>query len=102
VRNLARMTMPQERFQAQFASDFCVQLGKTPHGRAKVQEAIDRCFPILPAFFGKSGSANNALYRRLGIKQRSNEEMRADDITRARELVEGELKLTLPEVAEAA
>jgi ring-1,2-phenylacetyl-CoA epoxidase subunit PaaA len=102
LRNLARMTMPEERFHAQFGRDFCVQLCKTPDGRAKVQEAIDRYFPILPAFFGKSGSANNALYRRLGIKQRSNEEMRADYITRARELVEGELKLTLPEVAEAA
>jgi ring-1,2-phenylacetyl-CoA epoxidase subunit PaaA len=102
LRTLARMTMPEERFHAQFGKDFCVQLCKTPDGRAKVQEAIDRYFPILPAFFGKSGSANNALYRRLGIKQRSNEEMRADYITRARELVEGELKLTLPEVAEAA
>jgi ring-1,2-phenylacetyl-CoA epoxidase subunit PaaA len=67
-----------------------------------VPDAVDRCLPILPAFFGKNGSANNTLYRRLGIKQRSNQEMRADDITRARELVEGELKLTLPEAAEAA
>jgi ring-1,2-phenylacetyl-CoA epoxidase subunit PaaA len=57
---------------------------------------------MLPAFFGKSGSENNALYRQFGIKQRSNEEMRADYVKKARELVEDHLKLKLPEVAEAA
>jgi ring-1,2-phenylacetyl-CoA epoxidase subunit PaaA len=102
LRNLARMTMPEERFHAQFGKDFCTELCKTPDSRAKVQDAIDRYFPILPAFFGRSGSANNALYRKLGIKQRSNEEMRADYVTRARELVEGQLRLKLPEAAQAA
>jgi ring-1,2-phenylacetyl-CoA epoxidase subunit PaaA len=67
-----------------------------------VPDAVDRCLPILPAFFGKNGSANNTLYRRLGIKQRSNEERRADYVTRARELVEGQLRLRRPEVAQAA
>ena len=102
LRNLARMTMPEERFHAQFGKDFCTELCKTEAGRRKVQEAIDRYFPMLPAFFGKSGSKNNALYRQFGIKQRSNEEMRADYVKKARELVEDHLKLKLPEVAEAA
>ncbi len=102
LRNLARMTMPEERFHAQFGKDFCVELCRTQEGRAKVQDAIDRYFPLLPPFFGASGSANNATFRRLGIKQRRNEEMRADFIERARALVEDELKLRLPKLDEAA
>jgi ring-1,2-phenylacetyl-CoA epoxidase subunit PaaA len=102
LRNLARMTMPEERFHAQFGKDFCTELCQTAEGRAKVQDAINRYFPMLPAFFGQSGSKNNALYRKFGIKQRSNEEMRADYVEKARVLVEDHLKLKLPEVAEAA
>jgi len=102
LRNLARMTMPEERFHAQFGKDFCTELCKTPEGRARVQDAIDRYFPMLPAFFGKTGSKNNELYRKYGIKQRPNEEMRADYLARARALVEDHLKLRLPEVAPEA
>jgi ring-1,2-phenylacetyl-CoA epoxidase subunit PaaA len=96
LRNLARMTMPEERFHAQFGKDFCMELCRTEAGRKKVQDAIDRYLPMLPPFFGASGSKNNATFRRLGIKQRSNEEMRADFLERARALVEDELKLKLP------
>lgn len=102
LRNLARMTMPEERFHAQFGKDFCTELCKTPEGRARVQDAINRYFPMLPAFFGKSGSKNNALFRKYQIKQRTNEEMRADYLERARALVEDHLKLRLPEVAAEA
>jgi ring-1,2-phenylacetyl-CoA epoxidase subunit PaaA len=102
LRNLARMTMPEERFHAQFGKDFCKEIIRTPEGRAKVQDAIDRYYPLLPAFFGKSGSKNNEVYRKFGIKQRSNEEMRADYLVRARELVEDELRLKLPDIAAAA
>jgi ring-1,2-phenylacetyl-CoA epoxidase subunit PaaA len=102
LRNLARMTMPEERFHAQFGKDFCTELCKTPEGRARVQDAIDRYFPMLPAFFGKSGSKNNAIFRKYQIKQRTNEEMRADYLERARALVEDHLKLRLPEVAAEA
>lgn len=103
LRNLARMTMPEERFHAQFGKDFCTELCQTPAGRAAVQEAIDRYFPMMLNFFGRNDSANNALYRRCGIKQRTNGEMRDDFIARARALVEEHLKLKLPEVpAEAA
>ena len=102
LRNLARMTMPEERFHAQFGKDFCTELCKTAEGRAKVQDAINRYFPMLPAFFGRSGSKNNALYRKYRIKQRTNEEMRADYLDRARALVEDHLKLKLPAVAAEA
>jgi ring-1,2-phenylacetyl-CoA epoxidase subunit PaaA len=102
LRNLARMTMPEERFHAQFGKDFCTELCKTKEGRAKVQDAINRYFPMLPAFFGKSGSRNNEIYRKFGIKLRKNEEMRADYLDRARALVEDHLKLKLPRIADAA
>jgi ring-1,2-phenylacetyl-CoA epoxidase subunit PaaA len=101
LRNLARMTMPEERFHAQFGKDFCGELVKTPEGKQKVQAAIDHYFPMLPAFFGKAGSKNNEIYRKWGIKKRSNEEMLADFLVRAREVVE-ELGLKLPEVQQAA
>jgi ring-1,2-phenylacetyl-CoA epoxidase subunit PaaA len=96
LRDLARMTMPEERFHAKFGRDFCTELCRTEEGRGKVQDAIDRYYPMLPAFFGADKSRNNETYRRLGIKQRSNEEMRADYAAKARALVE-ELGLTLPE-----
>ena len=95
LRDLARMTMPEERFHAQFGKDFCTDLCATPDGRVAVQDAIDRFFPTLPAFFGRPNSANNAIYRKWGIKQRTNEAMRADYVRRSGELV-AELGLILP------
>ena len=98
LRNLARMTMPEERFHAQFGKDFTVELCKTKEGRAAVQDAIDRYFPMLPAFFGRKDSANNEAFRRFGIKQRRNDEMLDDYLKRARELVEKQLGLKLPKL----
>lgn len=102
LRNLARMTMPEERFHAQFGHDFCTDLCQSEAGRAEVQAAIERVFPTLPAFFGRPGSRNNEIYRKWGIKLRKNEEMVADYLRRAREIVEDDLGLELPEVASAA
>jgi ring-1,2-phenylacetyl-CoA epoxidase subunit PaaA len=102
LRNLARMTMPEERFHAQFGEDFTRELLETEEGRKAVQDAIDRYFPILPKFFGRPRSKNNEIYRKWGIKQRTNEDMLEDYVKRARELVEDELGLKLPDVAEAA
>lgn len=98
LRNLARMTMPEERFHAQFGEDFCGDLIREDDGRAAVQAAIDRIFPRLIPFFGQPGSKNNEMFRRWGIKVRTNEEMRADYVARARDLVEGRLGLRLPAV----
>ena len=102
LRNLARMTMPEERFHAQFGEDFCTELVQSAEGRHKVQEAIDRYYPMLPAFFGASQSKNNEIFRIWGIKQRTNDEMRADFTQRAKALVEDKLHLKLPAIAAAA
>lgn len=99
LRNLARITMPEEKFHAQFGRDFCTELVRTEAGRHAVQDAIDRYFPMLPGFFGASDSKNNALFRECRLKQRTNDEMRADFLVRAQDLVENVLGLKLPEVA---
>ena len=101
LRNLARMTMPEERFHAQFGKDFCSELCESAKGRRAVQDAIDRLYPTLPAFFGRPRSKNNAIYRKWGIKQRTNEAMRDDYQRRAGEAV-AELGLTLPPIEQAA
>jgi ring-1,2-phenylacetyl-CoA epoxidase subunit PaaA len=97
LRNLARMTMPEERFHSDFGRDMCEDILKQPGGKAKLQRYLDQVFPEMLKFFGAAGSKNNAVYRKWGIKRRSNEEMRDDYIRRARELVEGTLGLTLRE-----
>ena len=100
LRNTARTTMPEERFHAKFGEDACTELIADPAGRAGVQAAIDRIFPTLPAFFGAGNSRNNAVYRKWAIKERTNEEMRADYMARAQAVV-GKLGLTLPDVPHA-
>lgn len=95
LRNLGRVTMPEEKFHAKFGKDFCLELIQAGQGTA-VQDAIDRYFPITPAFFGASNSKNNEAYRRFGLKQRTNEEMRADFMQRVTELVEKDFGLKLP------
>jgi len=97
LRNIARTTMPEEKFHAQFGLDFCVDLVETDAGRDKVQRAVNGFYPEAPKFFGASGSKNNALYRKYGIKLRTNEEMRADYMARAKDTVE-KLGLKLPQV----
>ncbi|MBI3452291.1 MAG: phenylacetate-CoA oxygenase subunit PaaI [Rhodospirillales bacterium] len=101
LRNLARMTMPEERFHAQFGADFSQEMIETSAGKKRLQQAINRLYPSLPAFFGGPKSRNNEIFRKWGIKQRTNEEMREDYIARAQE-VTAKLGLILPKLAEAA
>lgn len=101
LRNLARMTMPEERFHAQFGLDFGSELIETEAGKRRLQAAVNRVYPTLPAFFGGAKSRNNEIFRKWGIKQRTNEDMRADYVRRAEEAA-ASLGLTLPKLAEAA
>jgi len=94
------MTIPEERFHAQFGEDFCSDLIQQDETREQVQGAIDRIYPLLPAFFGAANSHNNITFRNWGIKVRTNEAMREDYKSRARQLVE-KLGLELPEIANA-
>lgn len=100
LRNIGRITMPEEKFHAQFGKDFCTELCKTDEGRRLVQQAIDDYAPYLPQFFGAAGSKNNEMYRKYGLKERKNEEMRDDFFHRAQTVV-NELGLRLPELKAA-
>jgi ring-1,2-phenylacetyl-CoA epoxidase subunit PaaA len=101
LRNLARMTMPEERFHAQFGLDFGAELVKTPEGKARLQAAVNDVFPQVPSFFGRAKSKNNETYRKWGLKLRTNEEMAADYIQRAGVAIKT-LGLSVPAVAAAA
>jgi ring-1,2-phenylacetyl-CoA epoxidase subunit PaaA len=96
LQDLAIKIMPEEKFHAGFGRDQMIELVKTPKGRADVQRAVDYIFPVMLPFFGGSDSRNNALFRRWGIKRRTNDEMRAEYVQRVKQLVEGEFGLTVP------
>jgi ring-1,2-phenylacetyl-CoA epoxidase subunit PaaA len=100
LRNIGRITMPEEKFHAQFGKDFCTELCKTESGRNEVQQAIDAYAQYLPSFFGAAGSKNNETYRQFGLKERTNEQMREDFLNRAQNVVES-LGLRLPLVENA-
>ncbi len=97
LRNLARMTMPEEHFHAEFGENFCTEICETDEGKELTQKNINAIFPHMPSFFGRSGSRNNEIYRKWGIKKRTNEDMRQDYMNRARAVVE-KLGLTLPDI----
>jgi len=100
LRNIGRITMPEEKFHAQFGKDFCTELCKTEDGRREVQQAIDDYTPYLPQFFGAAVSKNNETYRKYGLKERTNAEMREDFLNRARTVVES-LGLRFPQLETA-
>ena len=97
LRNLARMTMPEEHFHAEFGENFTTDICERDGGKELIQEHINTIFPLLPSFFGRSGSKNNEIYRKWGIKKCTNEEMRANYVKRADAIV-SKLGLSLPEV----
>ena len=97
LRNLARMTMPEEHFHSEFGKNFCTDICEKESGKETIQKAINDIFPHLPSFFGRTGSRNNEIYRKWGLKKRTNEDMREDFVERAKKIV-GELNLILPEV----
>ena len=98
LQKLAKMTMPEEQFHAKFGEDFTKELLKTKKGTNNIQDAIDRYYPMLPPFFGRSNSENNKIYRKWGIKQRTNDEMRDDYIKQVNSLVIDKLNLSLPSI----
>lgn len=100
LRNIGRVTMPEEKFHAQFGKDFCIELCKTDDGRREVQQAIDDYAPYLPQFFGAAGSKNNETYRKYALKERKNEEMREDFLSRAAAIVDS-IGLRLPAIEPA-
>ena len=98
LREAARATLPEEKFHAKFGEQSVGELVATEGGRAKAQDSLDRIFPSMPAFFGRDESKNNELYRKHGIKKRTNGEMRADYLARVQDVIE-KLGLVCPRAA---
>lgn len=97
LRTVMRSIMPEEKFHCQFGIDFGRELVKSPEGRAALQAAVNSFYPVILSFFGRPGSKNNEMYRRWGIKLRTNEAMRADYLVRARQAADA-VGLELPAV----
>lgn len=97
LRNLANVLLPEEKFHAGFGRNRLEQLSRTSEGKQQAQEAIDSIFPVILPFFGQSQSKNNELFRRWGVKQRSNGVMRGDFIARTEEIAQA-LALQMPAV----
>ena len=90
--------MPEEKFHAKFGKDFCLELIQAGRG----ERGAGRDQPLLPDHPGvlrRSQSKNNEMFRRWGLKQRTNDEMREDFLARVTELVEKDFGLTLPAIA---
>ena len=99
LRGLAKQLMPEEKFHAGFGRKSLDQLGTTPVGKAQAQRAVHRLFPVILPFFGQSSSKNNELFRKWGVKQRSNAFMRGDFIARVQALCVA-LEIEMPPVPE--
>ena len=99
LRKLARMTMPEEKFHVQFGLDFTEELLETEKGRTEVQDVVIRYYPMMHKFFGRPNSENNRIFRKWGIKQRTNEAMAQDYANRITAVVCGRFNLKLPTAA---
>jgi len=99
LRNLAHKLLPEERFHVSFGAVRTKELALEPDRRPAVQEAVDQLVNFTLPFFGRSRSSNNDAFRRWGIKQRTNDEARAEFIGRSRRFVVDEIGLSYPEVS---
>ncbi len=97
LRKLARMTMPEEKFHVQFGLDFTEEILQTESGPQDVQNVVNRYYPMMRKFFGRPNSENNRIYRKWGIKQRTNEAMAEDYANRIEEVIVNRFGLSLPE-----
>ncbi|MFN2607598.1 MAG: Phenylacetic acid catabolic protein [Acidimicrobiales bacterium] len=97
LRHLVARLLPEERFHVSFGKARTRELAADPGARPAVQQAVDDLVAFTVPFFGRSSSANNAEFRRWGVKSMTNDEARAAWAARSREVVEGELGLRFPD-----
>ncbi len=86
----------EEMMHVNHGDTWVKRLAANPETRDEVQAALNKWYPRTMNIFGRPNSSKNKLYRKLGLKQRDNEEVRQAfkaDIERA---LEG-TGLTLPE-----
>ena len=100
LKQIAIRTMPEERFHVGLGKKIIEEQLKTPDGRAQVEAALTPLFHETLGFFGRAGSGNNAVFRRWGIKRRTNEAMRREYVVRVKKYVD-EIGCTLPAIPAA-
>jgi len=71
------------------------RLAEDPATKEETQAALDKWYPRTMNIFGRPGTAKNQLYRKLGLKQRDNDEVRQAFVAEVKSLVE-EWGLKLP------
>lgn len=99
LRHLAQALMPEERFHVSFGAVRTKELARQPARRAEVQEAVNALVTFSLPFFGRSRSSNNDAFRRWGIKNRTNDQARAEFIERTRAFVVKDAGLEYPDVS---
>ena len=99
LRHLAQALMPEERFHVSFGAVRTKELARQPARRAEVQEAVNALVTFSLPFFGRSRSSNNDAFRRWGIKNRTNDQARAEFIERTRAFVVDDVGLEYPDVS---
>lgn len=98
LRALAARLLPEERFHVAFGRSHSLELAADASARPALQQAVDDLVRFTVPFFGRSVSANNEAFRHWGVKQRTNDESRAEWAGRSRRFVEEDLGLHFPEV----
>ncbi len=99
LRHLSQALMPEERFHVSFGAVRTKELARQPARRAEVQEAVNALVTFSLPFFGRSRSSNNDAFRRWGIKNRTNDQARAEFIERTRAFVVDDAGLEYPDVS---
>jgi ring-1,2-phenylacetyl-CoA epoxidase subunit PaaA len=98
LRQLVTRLLPEEHFHVSFGKAHARELVADPAAGPVLQRAVDDLVRFTVPFFGRSTSANNDAFRRWGVKQRTNDEARAEWAGRCRQFVEEELGLRFPHV----
>lgn len=98
LRCLTTALLPEERFHVSFGRARTKDLAADRKARPAVQRAVAELVPFTLPFFGRSTSTNNDMFRRWGIKRKTNDEARTEFIARSRRFVVDELRLDYPEV----
>jgi ring-1,2-phenylacetyl-CoA epoxidase subunit PaaA len=99
LRHLATKLLPEERFHVAFGRAASGELATAPSNRFALTQAVHDLVHFTLPFFGRSVSPNNELFRRWGIKHRTNDESRAEFVTRCRRFVVDDLGLGFPAVS---
>jgi ring-1,2-phenylacetyl-CoA epoxidase subunit PaaA len=93
----AQETLKEEYGHVGLGMDAVKQLLQTAEGRAEVEAGVRKWLPVGLQSFGADNSAKNARYRHWGIKQDTNENMRAVYWQQVRAFITEDWGIDLPQ-----